>query len=136
MSLLNKPVVDQAPSSDLSPKAKGLGRVNNADAVSFAAMYADRMGSGSPATGASTAFVSDRPPTMGDAILKSIGQMGRGAEDHWKSVLAPINPSIGFNSVDLLQRQMHLQMFTLQVEYASLLGKQAAKTVDQLSHTQ
>ncbi|MDT7524446.1 hypothetical protein RAE21_19040 [Rhodoferax sp. TBRC 17198] len=51
-------------------------------------------------------------------------------------MLAPINPAVGFNSVDLLQRQMHLQLFTLQVEYVSLLGKQAAKTVDQLSHTQ
>ena len=136
MSLMSKPAVDHALSSDLSPKAKGPGRVNNADAISFAAMYADRMGSGSLATSVSAGFVSDRPPTMGDAILKSLGQMGRGAEGHWKSVLAPINPSVGFNSVDLLQRQMHLQLFTLQVEYASMLGKQAAKTVDQLSHTQ
>lgn len=136
MSLLSKPAVEPALSSGVSSKAKGPGGVQEADAASFAAMYAERVGTLSPATEGAAASVSDRPPTLGDAILTSMGKMGQGAQDHWKSVLAPINPAQGFSSVDLLQRQMHLQLFMLQVEYASLLGKQAAKTVDQISRTQ
>ncbi|WP_444691264.1 hypothetical protein [Hydrogenophaga sp.] len=77
-----------------------------------------------------------RPLTLGDAILNTMDRMGQSAREHWKHVAAPLNPAVGFNSADLLNRQMHLQRFMLEVEFASLLSKQAAKTVDQISRTQ
>lgn len=136
MSLFRGSAVDRAPPMGLSPQAKGLGRVQEADVVSFSAMYADRVGGVAPSMGSATGAFSGIAPTLGDVILKSMVQVGQGAQEHWKSVIAPVNPAVGFNSADLLNRQMHLQLFMLQVEYASLLGKQAAKTVDQLARTQ
>lgn len=61
----------------------------------------------------------DRPPTLGDAILNTLDRMGQSAREHWSQVAAPLNPAVGFNSADLLNRQMHLQRFMLEVEFAS-----------------
>jgi type III secretion system FlhB-like substrate exporter len=46
----------------------------------------------------------DRPFTLGDAILNAMDRMGQSAREHWKHVAAPLNPALGFNSTDLLNR--------------------------------
>lgn len=107
----------------------------------FAAMRDERMGVGPGVVDRSTfrpaqRSSGDRSPTLGDAILSTMDRMGQSAREHWRQVAAPLNPATGFNSADLLNRQMHLQRFMLEVEFASLLSKQAAKTVDQISRTQ
>lgn len=112
-----------------------------ASAASFAALHAERVGAVSDMTRAPVVrhakpSASDRPSTLGDAILDAMDRMSQSASAHWKQVAAPLNPTEGFNSADLLNRQMHLQRFALEVEFASLLSKQAAKTVDQISRTQ
>lgn len=133
-------VVKGGASSVASPDAGAPGRLPPRDgaAETFAAMHAERMGSAPvvAAPRASTPVAVDRPPTLGDAILDTMDRMGQSAREHWRQVAAPLNPAVGFNSADLLNRQMHLQRFMLEVEFASLLSKQAAKTVDQISRTQ
>jgi len=89
-----------------------------------------------PRAAPGNALAADRPFTLGDAILNTMNRMGQSAREHWQHVAAPLNPAVGFSSADLLNRQMHLQRFMLEVEFASLLSKQAAKIVDQISRTQ
>lgn len=131
--------VGSVASSDVGASGRLPPRESSAEA--FAAMHAQRMGSGSEVSGGAVARPAalsavDRPPTLGDAILNTLDRMGQSAREHWSQVAAPLNPAVGFNSADLLNRQMHLQRFMLEVEFASLLSKQAAKTVDQISRTQ
>lgn len=144
MSSLNMSAVKGGlpPVSSPEPRLVGRGRPEGAvSAASFAAMHAERVGVTPTAVEAplpkpvETSAV-DRPLTLGDAILNAMDRMGQSAREHWKHVAAPLNPAVGFNSADLLNRQMHLQRFMLEVEFASLLSKQAAKTVDQISRTQ
>jgi len=110
------------------------------DAASFSSLYAERVGAPDAVAdlppNVPDGAPSERPFTLGDAILNTMDRMGQSAREHWKSVAAPLNPAAGFNSADLLNRQMHMRRFMLEVEFASLLGKQAAKTVDQISRTQ
>jgi hypothetical protein len=120
----------------------GRGRPEGAASVaSFAALHAERVGMASGSTQAPVVrhakpSAADRPSTLGDAILNAMDRMGQSANAHWKQVASPLNPAEGFNSADLLNRQMHLQRFALEVEFASLLSKQAAKAIDQISRTQ
>lgn len=121
--------------------AVGRGQPRAGTAEAFATMLAERMGTGTApaeetASRSTAQSVADRSPTLGDAILDTMERMGQSAREHWKHVAAPVNPAAGINSADLLSRQMHLQRFMLEVEFASLLSKQAAKTVDQISRTQ
>lgn len=145
MSSLNISAVKGGVSPASSPVSGLAGRVQTGDTASvtsFSAMHAERVG---PTSAAAEATVPrpaadpsapDRPATLGDAILSTMDRMGQSAREHWKHVTAPLNPAVGFNSADLLNRQMHMQRFMLEVEFASLLSKQAAKTVDQISRTQ
>lgn len=143
MSPLGKPVPGPwaAPSPAQASGNRVAGQAQGLDAASFAAMHAERVGVAAPvaeavAPSALPAASGDRPFTLGDAILRNMGQLSDAAQRRWTQVAAPISPEAGFNSADLLNRQMHLQLFMAEVEFASLLGKQAAKTVDQISHTQ
>lgn len=144
MSSLNMSAVKGglSPASSPEPGLAGRGRSEGpVSAASFAAMHAERVNVTPAAVEApfpkpvETSAVG-RPLTLGDAILNTMDRMGQSAREHWKHVAAPLNPVVGFNSADLLNRQMHLQRFMLEVEFASLLSKQAAKTVDQISRTQ
>lgn len=127
-----------SPESGLAGRAQPGGAVS---AASFAALHAERVSTVStvveaPRGAPVNASVAERSFTLGDAILNTMDRMGQSAREHWMHVAAPLNPATGFNSADLLNRQMHLQRFMLEVEFVSLLGKQAAKTVDQISRTQ
>lgn len=141
MSSLNMFAVTGGRSPVSSPESGLSGRGKAAGAASFESQYAERVG-GVPAVAearmlkAAETSALDRPFNLGDAILNSMERMGQSAREHWRHVAAPLNPAAGFNSADLLNRQMHLQRFMLEVEFASLLSKQAAKTVDQISRTQ
>lgn len=125
------------PDSGASTRAQ----VQGGAADTFAALHAERMGPGPavaevPASRPAERAAPDRPLSLGDVILNTMDRMGKSASEHWAQVAAPLNPEVGLNSADLLNRQMHLQRFMLEVEFASLLSKQAAKTVDQISRTQ
>lgn len=143
-SLLNTPGVNGAMSATSAVEPGLTSRVKpegSASAASFAAMHAERLGTSSAEAVQSVPKAEkpsavDRPFSLGDAILNTMDRMGQSAREHWKHVAAPLNPTEGFNSADLLNRQMHMQRFMLEVEFASLLSKQAAKTVDQVSRTQ
>ncbi|MGQ3225332.1 hypothetical protein ACFJGX_09205 [Hydrogenophaga sp. UC242_50] len=130
------------PVSSPGPGSIGQGKPEgSASAASFAALHAERVGvtpaaAEAPLPKPAETSAMGRPLTLGDAILNTMDRMGQSAREHWKHVAAPLNPAVGFNSADLLNRQMHLQRFMLEVEFASLLSKQAAKTVDQISRTQ
>lgn len=144
MSSFNVPAVKAGLSSAVSPESGLVDRAQsggNVPATTFSTMHAQRVGVASPiaevpVSPPAEAVAVDRPFTLGDAILNAMDRMGQSAREHWKHVAAPLNPALGFNSTDLLNRQMHLQRFMLEVEFASLLSKQAAKTVDQISRTQ
>lgn len=140
MSSLNMSAVKAGLSPISSPEPGLTGRVKP-EGASFAALHAERMGAISASAEAplpkpAETSAVERPSTLGDAILNTMDRMGQSAREHWTHVAAPMNPAVGFNSADLLNRQMHLQRFMLEVEFASLLSKQAAKTVDQISRTQ
>ncbi len=144
VSSLNMSAANAGVSSVASGKSEWAGQAkadSEASAASFSAMRAARAETTSavveaPRAAPGNALAADRPFTLGDAILNTMNRMGQSAREHWQHVAAPLNPAVGFSSADLLNRQMHLQRFMLEVEFASLLSKQAAKTVDQISRTQ
>lgn len=149
MSTGNGSVAAWVQASAASPAARTRAAASEGDASAFSALY-QRAGLGEApaaaqaeaAAAAQAEAAAPRPvgaapaPTLGDALLERMGQLADKTNARWKEVAAPVDKMKGFNSADLLTRQMQLHQFMLEVEFASLLGKQAAKTIDQVSRTQ